>query len=192
MGNEQPAAYYDSHLTGVSKPLEQSPWLAVYAVTANLLPPAEQDPLIADLGCGTGRLAKLLWSRGYRHYWGVDFSPARIAEATRYVPGANFEVGDLFDGAMRERFAELDAFVALEILEHVEGDIELVQAIPAGRTVVFSVPNYDSAGHVRTFDGVDDARARYDHLLSFCPEDYAVLPNRRPEKKIFVLRGTRR
>lgn len=56
------------------------------------LPPAR----IADLGCGTGTLTRLLTEEGYT-VDGLDFSPQMIARARSKVPDATFVVGDAAD-----------------------------------------------------------------------------------------------
>lgn len=190
MGREQTADFYDGRMTKVSLPLEQSPWLTVYSITADLLPLAKQSVPIADLGCGTGRLAKLLHSQGHERYWGIDFSQERIDEARRYVPEFSFDVGDVFDPAVQRHFTEFGAFIALELLEHIDDDLPLLEALPPRATVLFSVPNYDSAGHVRMFPSANDAARRYGRLLDI--DSQAVLPRRKTGKFIFVFRGSRR
>ncbi|MFJ3876161.1 class I SAM-dependent DNA methyltransferase [Streptomyces sp. NPDC090077] len=59
---------------------------------------------VADLGCGTGRVAAYLGGRGVRVF-GVDLSPAMVAVARRSHPGLRFEVGrmaglDMADGVL--------------------------------------------------------------------------------------------
>src|SRR5687767_5497612 len=97
MGSERGPDYYDAKMTRVSEPLESSPWRSVYEKATELLPapPVLGEQTIADIGCGTGRFAELLRRRGYTRYWGIDFSPARVAEARRYVPQFEFVVGDV-------------------------------------------------------------------------------------------------
>lgn len=190
MGEEKPAEHYDAALERVSLPLEESPWLGVYAQTADFL--ATGSGPIADVGCGTGRLARLLWLRNEREYWGVDFSAGRVAEAQRYVPDFQFEVGDVYDSKVRERLLGFSRIVALEILEHIDDDLGTIEAIPSGSLVVFSVPNYDSAGHVRTFEDPEAAVERYKGLMDISAEHAAVLPRaRKPSKKIFIFAGRR-
>jgi trans-aconitate methyltransferase len=189
VGVEQPPAFYDQNLERVSVPLEQSPWLAGYAVAAALL----DGRRVADLGCGTGRFARLLKQRGRCEYWGVDFSPARVSEARSYVPEFDFEVGDLLDPAVQARYADFDAFAILEVLEHLERDRDLIASLPEGALVVWSVPNYDSAAHVRQFDGFTAVAERYGDLLELDPEAVSVLPRpARPSKKIFIGPAKRR
>jgi 2-polyprenyl-3-methyl-5-hydroxy-6-metoxy-1,4-benzoquinol methylase len=190
MGEEKAVDYYDEALDRVSLPLEESPWLGVYAQAADFL--AAGSGPIADVGCGTGRLARLLWLRGEHDYWGIDFSPVRIKEARRYVPEAQFTVGDVYAGHVRERIRGFYRVVALEILEHIQDDLGVIEAMPSGALVVFSVPTYDSAAHVRSFDSPKEAAHRYAELLDLDPSHAAVLPRgRQPDKKIFVLTGTR-
>lgn len=165
MGREQPATFYDSRMSEMMKPLETSRWRGLYQTVANLLPPAEMAGAVADLGCGTGRFAELLRRRGYQSYWGVDFSAVRIEEARRYVPQYPFDIGDLFDSAVVERFSEFSTFVVTEVLEHVERDVELLESLPLGAWVVLSVPSYDSDGHVRHFRNKRQVESRYGTAL---------------------------
>jgi len=51
---------------------------------------------IADLGCGTGTLSRLLVDEGYE-VDGLDFSPAMIELARAKVPEARFTLGDASD-----------------------------------------------------------------------------------------------
>lgn len=51
---------------------------------------------VADLGCGTGTLTRLLTDEGYT-VDGLDFSPEMLEHARAKVPEARFEVGDAND-----------------------------------------------------------------------------------------------
>lgn len=191
MGKELDASHYDTNLSRVGLTLWESPWLSVYAMTAEFL--ATATGAIMDIGCGTGRFARLLSERNERDYFGFDFSPARIDEACRYTPGMRFEVADAKNEAVRQRFADFERFAILEFLEHIEDDLEMIADIPQGALVVFSVPSYDSAGHVRHFTSVEEVVRRYGELLELDPTHAAVFPlPRRPEKRIFSLAGRRR
>ncbi len=52
-------------------------------------PPAR----VADLGCGTGTLSRLLVDEGFR-VDGIDYSPAMVQRARAKVPEASFSIGD--------------------------------------------------------------------------------------------------
>lgn len=54
-----PAEFYDQFIDRHLIPLEKSPWKKVYEEAARLLPESK-DETIVDIGCGTGRFAKLL------------------------------------------------------------------------------------------------------------------------------------
>ena len=62
------------------------------------LPPAPAR--VADLGCGTGTLTRLLTDEGYR-VEGLDFSAQMIRRARAKVPEARFVVGDAAAPALR-------------------------------------------------------------------------------------------
>lgn len=188
VGVEQRPEYYDSKLERVLLPLEVSPWLPVYEVAVDLLPPPATNPSIADLGCGTGRFAKLLRDRGYSDYWGVDFSAVRVAEARRYVPGWSFDTGDLFAPEVRSLYQKHDTFVVLEVLEHLRQDVSLLKTLPSGARIVFSVPTYDSGGHVRTFKNPDAISSRYASVLHLAHPPTVI--EKRNDRKIYVSRGT--
>ncbi len=57
----------------------------------DLLPPAPAR--VADLGCGTGTLSRLLTEEGYG-VTGLDFSPEMVRRAREKVPGIEFVVAD--------------------------------------------------------------------------------------------------
>jgi SAM-dependent methyltransferase len=64
------------------------------ALLLDVLPSAPAR--VADLGCGTGTLARLLTDEGYS-VDGLDFSPEMVRRARAKVPEALFVVGDAAD-----------------------------------------------------------------------------------------------
>lgn len=120
---------------------------------------------ILDLGCGPGQfadcVAELLPGTGYH---GVDFSQVAIAKARERQPTLNFSVVELpvetydFLGAH-------DAIVCTEVLEHIDRDVEVLEAIKGGVLAIFSVPNFDSFGHVRFFETREAVLERYGSLF---------------------------
>lgn len=187
MRQERDADFYDGRMERVLLPLEESPWREVYEAVVGFLP---EKCTVVDIGCGTGRCAEAIRRSGRAlSYFGFDFSPRRIAEARSYVPSYEFQVADV-------RTMELEGgntYVLTEFLEHVEADRQVLQRIPAGAVVVFSVPNFDSQGHVRTFQSPEKARERYQDLLDFQDQPSVTIPKpTRPDRKTFVLRSLRR
>lgn len=76
-----------------------------------VLPPAPAR--IADVGCGTGTLTRLLTDEGYA-VDGLDFSAEMIRRARSKVPEATFMVGDAADPTLEP--AAYDAVVCRHVL----------------------------------------------------------------------------
>lgn len=169
-------AFYDLALTGDGEPamlpLEDSPWRELYERAAALIHPSHP---VVDLGCGTGRFAEQL--RQLEHhggYLGIDFSPKAIRECRAYVRRrdratgwrARFQLADLRDWQPAGRRAGATSYVCLETLEHLDDDVDLIRRIPPGHELIFSVPNYPSAAHLRVFHDAGDIWRRYGELLA--------------------------
>lgn len=81
--------------------------------------------LVCDLGCGPGQAARYLRDAGVEVF-GLDFSPAMVAEAARLNPDIAFRVGDMLaldveDGAL----AGVVAFYAMVHLAQADVEIAL-------------------------------------------------------------------
>lgn len=113
---------------------------------------------ILDIGCGSGQFGHFLEDRGYRHYRGIDFSAQAIAMA-KETCGFPFRVADAFSADVLNSAYEV--VVSMEVLEHIERDRELVAGIRPGTICLFTVPNFDSEGHVRFFKSELAVRRRY-------------------------------
>ena len=127
---------------------------------------------ILDLGCGPGQFAEFVAAHMPSvKYVGLDFSRIAIANAQQRCPNYLFEKRELpmsgFDG-----LPCFDTVVCTEVLEHVENDHEILAALPVGTTMVATVPNFDSFGHIRIFRNEDQVRERYgrlfDNLIVHC------------------------
>lgn len=163
---EKTAEWYDANLDIALIETIRSPWFPLYEEVCLW---TGRNESIVDLGCGTGRLARLLADREhYGTYLGLDFSRKSIEEARRYVTEANFafRVHDITEGVTAAHDGNT-VYVSTEVLEHIESDLEVVADVPPGARFVFSVPNYDSASHVRFFPQPRDAFERYASLLQF-------------------------
>lgn len=164
------AAYYDQAMTGDGAPamvgLADSPWRPLYREAARWIPDGHD---VVDLGCGTGRfLAELLLEPGRTgSAMGVDFSELALAEARRYVPNATFSQTDLRTWGPDPARAGHTSYTCLEVLEHLDDDLDLIRRVPPGHQLVFSVPNYESEAHLRTFTSPGAVWHRYGPLVSF-------------------------
>ena len=88
MWDREAASFDDEPDHGLADPAARAAWRELLV---DVLPATPAR--IADLGCGTGTLTRLLTDEGYV-VDGLDFSPEMIDRARRKVPEATFVVGD--------------------------------------------------------------------------------------------------
>jgi trans-aconitate methyltransferase len=180
-----PAAFYDRLLDNPTSvflgSVEDSPYRELYEHVVALVPPRSR---VVELGCGSGRLAMLLDGVA-RRYVGLDFSKAMIAQARRDAPGMFLEA-DL----RTDWIPDAEVYIATEVLEHFDDDLALLRRLPVGRTVILSVPSFESESHLRTFPCPGDAVARYEDLLNVDIEERIDLPT--AGAFFHLLRGVRR
>ncbi len=125
-------------------------WSATYDYVPNPLIQIE-EPMICslidqlpigkalDAGCGTGRHAAYLASRGYEVI-GVDASPEMLAHARTKLPEANFRVGDVASLPLAD--SSVDLAVCALTLAHF-GDLgppirELARVVRSGGRILLS------------------------------------------------------
>ena len=147
------------------------------------------NPRVLDIGCGPGQFAHLLFDRGITAYKGIDHSSEAVKLAQKNVPqwAENFTVSDVFKkNALPDNF---NIIIMFEVLEHLEHDLDLIKLIPHGTKVLFSVPSYGSASHVRQFKHSRNVEKRYKSLVDIdLLEDFADCPE--SGKTIFLVYGT--
>lgn len=166
MGRVQGRDYYNKAVSGyVSTPFERNERRSLYEHACSQVPAGAK---VADIGCGTGHCAGCLAARGFpaHRYWGVDFADEVIAIGRKLYPGWDFEVGDITEPEVTDKFRAFDTFLAVEVLEHISDDIGLLRQIPPGAFVVLSVPNFDDPGHVRWFRDMKAVIARYGKMVA--------------------------
>lgn len=120
---------------------------------------------ILDVGCGSGAFAHCLMERLSRQYRGFDFSEVGVRTA-RARTGRDdcFFVGD---ARRAESYSQpYDTIVCLEVLEHIERDLDVIANWNPGCECICSVPNFDYPTHVRWFRHEADLVSRYGHLIS--------------------------
>lgn len=184
---EQDASYYDERIPeDLTKNVH---WRRLYDKVISLLPPADSGVRIAELGCGPGFLASLLHEAGYLDYWGVDFSGECLKQAQEKVPSYVFVEGSLYDEDIQKDFELHDVFIILDTLEHLEKDLEVLDAIPLGKTIILSVPNNAEPDHVRIFGGHGEVRERYESLIEI--EDIVSIYRGRRKIYFFLAYGKR-
>jgi len=93
---------------------------------------------VLDIGCGTAELSKYI-----KNYKGFDFSE----EAVKIANNPNVWVGNAYD---KSNYKKADYYVATEVFEHLN-DLKIIENIPKGQKVIFSVPSFDDPSHLRVF-----------------------------------------
>jgi len=181
MKKELNSQYYDIHI----REFISSYWENLYNEVVNLLP-FDTNIKIADLGCGDGLFAEFLYKKGYENYWGIDFSKKRIEVAKKRIPSYQFEVGNLYDKNIQERFLNYDVFISLETFEHLSNDLAVIKAISKGKEIIFSVPNKDDIAHVRFFESSESVRQRYSLTVNFI--ELQTIPGV-GDKEFFLVQG---
>ncbi len=142
---------------------------------------------VVDLGCGPGHFPQMLRQKGVEiPYTGYDFSAVALKQARdKNLENCNFNQANLYEIGK----IESDNFVCLEVLEHIERDLELLEAtVPTGANIIFSVPNYNSRGHVRTFATEEEVIDRYSGLLTLSHIDTILFGSH----KIYIFSGVRK
>jgi len=136
-----------------------TPWYPVWTHIITYIK-SNQFQNILDLGCGPGQFSRYLKdSLPNIKYTGFDFSEIAIDMAKKLTPEFSFQVED----AVTFDYSSIvyDLVIATEFFEHIEGDLDILKKIKSGTTILITLPNMDSEGHVR-FLSKDDFTARHD------------------------------
>jgi len=178
MGKEREADFYIGTFV---------PKLSYHKMAFQYLEDVPFNETIVELGCGCGYLAELLTGRAYI---GIDFSTAVLEKAKERVGDMTFILADLRESRNFEIYKAFRVFVLLEVLEHIIADQAIIASISPGSRVVFSVPSYDSAGHVRCFKNQNEVKERYREWLDF--DEVNILPVPLDNRKLFIFKARRR
>jgi len=111
---------------------------------------------IADLGCGSGHILRVLAESGYRSVVGVDVSQEQASLAPN-LPGVTIVTADLRDFLAQAPDGTYDVIIAFDVLEHFTRDelLPILTSIhrtlrPAGRLIAH-VPNGEGTFGARSF-----------------------------------------
>lgn len=194
MGVERSADWYDEQYKTwpyLRSDPERTPWTPVWMAILGFIQPSD---LVLDLGCGPGHLAALRCQRDphiEQGGWiGIDFSQEAIDAARARGLRAGFRRGNIIDDVRSVEVGLADVVVLCEVLEHIEDDIGVLYELPRGKRVIFSVPNFDSSGHVRWFDSMFDVLNRYADVIAI--GETLIVRSSNPERWWYVVTGARR
>lgn len=126
----------------------------------------EMNKKFIDIGCGVGWFSDMLYFNVSRDIKGIDFSKLAILfHARRLYPAIEFEIVDIYD----YDYAGCEVAIITEVLEHIDGDIELLDKLPKGCTVYATVPfekERQDVTHVREYS-IDSVTKKYGRLMKF-------------------------
>jgi 2-polyprenyl-3-methyl-5-hydroxy-6-metoxy-1,4-benzoquinol methylase len=149
MGKEQLSNYYDEiYRTSSNYVLETHAYNTRYEIlykhVKGLL---DKDSKLLEIGCGTGQMAEVLIKDGYNYILGTDFSQVAIETSQKRCNVDRFKCQDIYSFDFDLDF---DVIIALEFFEHIQS-LKVINKIPSGKRVIFSVPSYDDPAHVIFF-----------------------------------------
>lgn len=161
MSRERGADYYDDIYSRYQDKYNchytESEYYPLWKRVMELLP---KNVGITELGCGTGQFGRMLMENDYMYVIGYDFSLEAIRVAKEYnkrlFEQSNIML-EILDG---------DLFIALEVMEHVR-DIKLLESLPLGKEIVFTVPDFNDESHVRYFRTLNEVVNRYNQNICF-------------------------
>jgi len=117
---------------------------------------------ILDIGCGRGEFGQMV-VESRKKYTGFDFSKVAINEAKNLkLKDAYFFIGNIENKSL---YKDYDIYILLEVLEHVTNDKRILRNIKIGKDIIFSVPDFDYASHVRLFNNKEEILNRYSSLI---------------------------
>lgn len=187
--SEEPPEYYDSVYRCPKSVYTFPPELieGYFELWSAAARSVDHKSTITDIGCGPGHFARVLRAEGHvAQYQGVDFSKVAINIArSESMPKCSFVCASAL-----EPLPKSQTYTALEVLEHIDKDEEIVAAIPLGARFLFSLPNFLCKGHVRCFTDIEEVKARFDHLLSNISLIATI--QLRENHKIFLCDSTRK
>ena len=119
---------------------------------------------IIDIGCGVGWFTNDIYYNVSRDVKGIDFAEKAIDHYARLAyPSIEFEVADVY----KYDYTGFEVAVVTEVLEHLQGDLDLLKRLPKGCKVFATVPNdheREDFTHVRYYTE-DSIRERYGDIL---------------------------
>lgn len=175
MGKELPDKYYDKVYRKSKEYRKKAEDVIYYELWMNGIAHVKKikPDIIIDLGCGPGHFEELLEKHcEFKKCVGYDFSSFALGMAKDKIVSnnINFEQADLVNDVIdfkNKHEGNKIMFVSYEFLEHVEADLKILNNICVGSYISFSVPSYNSKGHVRFFKNREEVLERYSKIIKF-------------------------
>lgn len=159
MGEYKPSEYYDQTYKDNPKytcEYYDSPY---YELWKNCITKIDFDKNILEVGCGTGQFKQMLHKYGFsKNYLGFDFSK----EAIEICNDPRCYVGDARSIEFYLKQIPTEQIICMEVLEHLQDDIEVIRIWEKGTPFLITVPCFDDPAHVRWFNEESEIRHRYE------------------------------
>jgi len=119
---------------------------------------------VLDIGCGAGAMLERCEKNNITGH-GFDFSHEAIKICRKFRGLSRVWVGDAKEAD--NYILGYGAYLCLEVLEHIENDIDVITRLRSQSLFIFSVPSWASKGssHVRCFGNDNQIRVRYGGLI---------------------------
>ena len=144
--------YYKEHYS-------KSDFYALWNQVVKYVSKLDFKPKIIEIGCGTGQLAHFLWDKKFRDYVGFDYSDVAIKIARKFSD-QSFFVCNAYDPLSYDR--QYNTAIIVEVLEHLENDLTVIQMIKPKTRIIFSGPTSGKGGgHIRSFKSPSWIKKRY-------------------------------
>ena len=166
--------------------VKKSPYYKIYIKIIKYI---TDDERILDIGCGTGQFSDVAIIFNKKYTMGIDFSGIAIKIAKERTNRDTFLVGNIKDKNVYPDDNEYDVAVLCEVLEHMLDDKIVIHNIPIGKHIILTVPNYNSASHVRIFKDKNDVIKWYNDDIKVINIDTVVVNKK---NIIFILNGIRK
>ena len=167
MSIERGAEYYDKYYSDEAlsyyKHYSASEYYEMWKKVLALIPNVKID--IFEIGCGPGQFAQMLCEeRKEIFYTGIDFSEVAIKEAKRINPALYTQL--FCKDAYTAKIKNDCMVVSLETFEHLN-DFKIIDQIPLGVELIFTIPDFDQPSHVRYFKNIAEIVFRYHQKINF-------------------------
>jgi len=165
--NEASSFYYDEVFASSQKYLVKGTESSLMRVWTEIIKKIRERNFkaILDIGCGPGQFAEVIETYiNHCSYTGIDFSKVAIESAQERCPNFKFFQNQLplHD---YEDYGYFDVIICLEVLEHIENDLDVIDSLPSDKNLLMTVPNYNSFGHLRIFKNEQEVKKRYERFF---------------------------
>ena len=112
---------------------------------------------VVEVGCNTGITTAPFFINTSARYIGIDNQKKKIETARRLFPSLRFMCIDCLSPEGRKIIKTADILISFQTLEHIgtpqgDEDLQMLSWLKKGAKVIISVPNFNSATHVRFYN----------------------------------------